>query len=159
MKHSLTIGASFGSTSGVITTLGLIVGLHSGTHSKLAVIGGILTIAIVDAFSDALGIHISEESEKIHKQRDIWIATITTFIFKFIIASSFTIPVTLIKELTISIIACIIWGMILLALLSYFISEGKSKLRTILEHLVVAIVVIVTSHLIGDYISMVFHNW
>ena len=54
---------SFGLTSGIITTLGLIVGLHSGTHSKLAVIGGILTIAMADAFSDALGIHVSEESE------------------------------------------------------------------------------------------------
>jgi len=54
---------SFGLTSGIITTLGLIVGLHSGTHSKLAVIGGILTIAMADALSDALGIHVSEESE------------------------------------------------------------------------------------------------
>ncbi len=56
MKESLNTGISFGLTSGVITTLGLIVGLHSGTHSKLAIIGGIITIAIADAFSDALGI-------------------------------------------------------------------------------------------------------
>ncbi|HID20408.1 MAG TPA: hypothetical protein EYP28_05685, partial [Methanophagales archaeon] len=62
MKHSLKIGFSFGLTSAIITTLGLMVGLHSGTHSKLVVIGGVLTIAIADAFSDALGIHISEES-------------------------------------------------------------------------------------------------
>jgi len=60
MRHSITTGFSFGLTSGVITTLGLLVGLNSGTHSKLVVIGGILTIAIADAFSDALGIHISE---------------------------------------------------------------------------------------------------
>ena len=63
MEHSFRVGMSFGLTSGIITTLGLIVGLHSGTHSKLAVIGGILTIAMADAFSDALGIHVSEESE------------------------------------------------------------------------------------------------
>ena len=54
MEHSFRVGMSFGLTSGIITTLGLIVGLHSGTHSKLAVIGGILTIAMADAFSDAL---------------------------------------------------------------------------------------------------------
>ena len=65
-KHSLEVGLSFGITSGIITTLGLMVGLHSGTHSKVTVIGGILTIAIADSFSDALGIHISEESEGIH---------------------------------------------------------------------------------------------
>ena len=46
MKRSVKAGFSFGLTSGVITTLGLMVGLHSSTHSKLVVIGGILTIAI-----------------------------------------------------------------------------------------------------------------
>ena len=66
MNHSIKTGFSFGLTSGIITTLGLIVGLNSGTGSKLVVLGGILTIAIADAFSDALGIHISEESENKH---------------------------------------------------------------------------------------------
>jgi hypothetical protein len=33
------------------------IGLISGTESKIAVICCILTIAIADAFSDALGIH------------------------------------------------------------------------------------------------------
>lgn len=37
----------------------LMAGLHSGTHSRAIVIGGILTIAIADAMSDALGIHVS----------------------------------------------------------------------------------------------------
>ena len=63
MKPSYRTGLSFGLTSGIITTLGLIVGLNGSTHSKFAVIGGILTIAIADAFSDALGIHVSQESQ------------------------------------------------------------------------------------------------
>jgi len=61
MRHLLKVGFSFGLTSGIVTTLGLMVGLHSSTHSKLVVIGGILTIAIADALSDAMGIHIAEE--------------------------------------------------------------------------------------------------
>jgi hypothetical protein len=63
MKHSWKVGLSFGLTSGIITTLGLMVGLNSSTNSKLVVIGGIMTIAIADSPSDALGIHVSEESE------------------------------------------------------------------------------------------------
>ena len=55
MREAFRTGASFGLTSGVLTTLGLIVGLYAGTHSKLAVMGGIFTIAIADALSDALG--------------------------------------------------------------------------------------------------------
>lgn len=65
MKNSLKIGICFGITSGIITTLGLMMGLESGTNSRLVVLGGIFTIAIADAFSDALGIHISEESQKV----------------------------------------------------------------------------------------------
>jgi len=66
MKHSVKVGFSFGITSAVITTLGLMVGLYSSTNSRLVVVGGILMIAIADAFSDSLGIHISEESEGRH---------------------------------------------------------------------------------------------
>lgn len=69
MKHTLKTGFSFGTTSGVITTLGLMVGLHAGPHSKLAVIGGVLTIA--DALSDAMGIHVAEESENTHTKREV----------------------------------------------------------------------------------------
>jgi VIT1/CCC1 family predicted Fe2+/Mn2+ transporter len=156
-KHSFTVGASFGSTSGVITTLGLIVGLHSGTHSKIAVLGGIMTIAIADAFSDALGIHMSEESEGVHSKREIWISTITTFIFKFLIASSFTIPTIIIEELMTSIIVNVIWGMILLATLSYMIGRGEGKQwEMIAEHVIIALTVVVVAHIIGDYISMIF---
>lgn len=68
MKLSLRKGFSFGLTSAAITTLGMIIGLDSAMHSKLVVIGGILSIAVADSFSDALGIHISEEShEKNHE--------------------------------------------------------------------------------------------
>ena len=52
-------GFSFGLTSAVITTLGLITGLDSSTGSKIVVISGILTIALADAFSDALGMHMA----------------------------------------------------------------------------------------------------
>ena len=41
----------------------------SERHEKLVVIGGILTIAIADSFSDALGIHVSEESETNTRQK------------------------------------------------------------------------------------------
>jgi len=91
-KHSIKIGLSFGLTSAIITTLGLMVGLHSGTKSKLVVIGRILIIAIADAFSDALGIHISEESENKHATVEIWEATLATFFAKFIFASTLSSP-------------------------------------------------------------------
>jgi len=127
MKHSIKTGFSFGLTSGIITTLGLMVGLHSSTHSKLVVIGGILTIAIADAFSDALGIHFSEESENKHSTIEIWQATISTFLSKLIVALTFILPLLLL-QLSIAIIVSVIWGLSVLGLFSFYIAK-KQKVK------------------------------
>ena len=147
----------FGLTSGIITTLGLIVGLHAGTHSKLAVVGGILTIAIADAFSDALGIHISEESEGKYTAKEIWEATLSTFFFKFIFALTFIIPV-LMLELTIAIIASVIWGLLILGFFSLKMAreQGRGSWSVLVEHVVIALAVVCIAHLVGDWISLTF---
>jgi len=157
MRHSLKIGFSFGLTSGIITTLGLIVGLHSGTHSKLAVLGGILTIAIADAFSDALGIHVSEESESKHTPREIWESTASTFFSKFVFALTFIIPV-LIFELSTAIMVSVIWGLSILGILSFSIAKEQKEnpWKVVLEHLVIALVVITIAHYVGDWVSSTF---
>jgi vacuolar iron transporter family protein len=93
MRHSLRTGLSFGLTSGVITTLGLMVGLRSGSQSASVVLGGILTIAVADSLSDALGIHVAEESKNHGSQVHVWEATLATFAAKFLIAGTFALPV------------------------------------------------------------------
>ena len=155
--HSFRVGFSFGLTSGIITTLGLMVGLHSGTGSKLAVIGGILTIAIADAFSDALGIHISEESENRHTTREIWESTLSTFLSKFVFASTFIIPL-LLFPLTTAIIVSVGWGLSLLAIFSFYLArlQNVHPLRVIVEHLIIALVVITITHYLGDWIASTF---
>lgn len=157
MKHSLKIGLSFGLTSGIITTLGLIVGLAAGTHSKYIIIAGILTIAVADAFSDALGIHISEESENCHTPKEIWEATLSTFISKFLTALTFVFPVLFLPTQKATII-CIIWGFLLLGFLSYFISSKQQTKRwkAVIEHWFIALIVIVITHFIGVWIDHKF---
>ena len=157
MKHSIKMGFSFGLTSGIITTLGLMVGLHAGTHSKPVVIGGILTISIADAFSDALGIHISEESENKHTAREIWESTLSTFFSKFIFALTFIIPVMLF-ELTIAIVVSVIWGLLQLSLFSLSLARGQKvkPWKVVAEHLIIALAVIVITHYVGDWISSTF---
>ncbi|AGK61677.1 hypothetical protein Asulf_01706 [Archaeoglobus sulfaticallidus PM70-1] len=157
MKHSFKTGFSFGLTSAVITTLGLMVGLHSGTHSKIVVIGGILTIAIADAFSDALGIHVSEEAENKHTTKEIWESTISTFLSKFVFALTFVVPL-LLFQLSTAIIVSVIWGLSLLGIFSFQIAkEQKTKpWKVVTEHLVIALIVIVITHYVGDWIGSTF---
>ncbi|MBE0447424.1 MAG: hypothetical protein IBX64_04900 [Actinobacteria bacterium] len=157
VKDSIRTGLSFGLTSGIITTLGLVVGLSSGTGSKSVVIGGILTIAIADSLSDALGIHISEESEAKHTTREIWESTVATFLAKFVFASVFVIPVLLLS-LSIAIIVSIILGFSFLSIISFIIArqERARPSRVITEHLFVALVVIIATNYIGNLISTTF---
>ncbi len=157
MKKSLKTGLGFGITSGIITTLGLMVGLNSGTQSVLAVIGGVLTIAIADAFSDALGIHVSQEFEDQSSNREIWESTIITFFSKFFMAIVFVIPVA-VFELSLAVKISVVCGITLLALFSYVIAkEKKAKpLPIILEHVSIAILVIALSQLVGTYIRSTF---
>ncbi|MBI4379131.1 MAG: hypothetical protein HY578_08560 [Nitrospinae bacterium] len=157
MRHSFKTGFSFGLTSGIITTLGLISGLHSGTHSRVAIIGGIVTIAIADAFSDAMGIHISEESENKHTEKEIWESTISTFLSKFFFTLTFIIPILLFK-LTTAVIVSVMYGLLLLSILSFYITKGQkvSLLRVIAEHLIITFIVLITTHYIGDWIVSTF---
>jgi len=157
MKHSLKTGLSFGLTSAIITTLGLMVGIYSGTRSRLAVIGSILIIAIADAFSDSLGIHISEESENKHTPREIWESTLYTFLCKFVFGISFIVPV-LIFELQLAIIISGIWGILLLGVFSFYLAkiEKTPAWKVISEHIFVALIVIFTTHSVGLLIRKFF---
>ncbi len=154
LRHSLMAGGSFGLTSAIITTLGLMVGLHSGTQSRIAVLGGILTIAVADAFSDALGIHISEESENVHTLTQVWTATAATFLTKFLFTLTFAVPV-IFAPLSLAIVISLAWGFVLLAVLSYGMARSQRKpvWQIAGEHMLIALVVIGLTHLIGDWVS------
>lgn len=156
MRHSIKVGFSFGLTSGIITTLGLLVGLSSSTNSQLVVVGGILTIAIADAFSDALGIHISEESESQHTTREVWEATISTFLFKFIFALTFLVPVLLL-QLSTAVVVSVVWGLSMLALLSYAIAkeQGEKPWSVVVEHLVIGVIVIALTYVVGELVALI----
>ena len=157
MKLSWRKGFNFGLTSGIITTLGLMVGLESGTGSKAVVLGGILTIAIADSMSDALGMHISEESSKEKTTKQIWISTLSTFLAKLFFALTFVIPV-LLFPLPQAIFISIIWGFLAIGFISWRLARNRqeSTWSVVLEHWFVTALVIVLTHYVGHAISSLF---
>lgn len=148
------VGFSFGLTSGTVTTLGMMVGLYSSTESMLAVLGGIIAIAIADAFSDALGIHISEESEGKHSPREVWEATLSTFLTKFVFALTFAVPVLLLP-LQAAVFVGVIWGMAVLAVFSCYLAkrENRKMVPTVAEHLGIALAVVVVTFYVGRWVA------
>lgn len=158
MRDSIKKGVYFGLTSATITTLGLIVGLHSFSGSQLVIVGGILTIAIADAFSDALGIHISEEAEQVHSNREIWEATLFAFFTKFLFALTFIGPV-LVLDFSTAFMVNIVWGFLVLSVLSYVIAADQrtKPWKVIGEHIAIAFVVVNLTHYVGDWVAGAFN--
>ncbi|HEU4684220.1 MAG TPA: hypothetical protein VFS39_06945 [Nitrospira sp.] len=154
MKPSWRTGLSFGLTSGVITTLGLMVGLHAGTHSRTAVLGGILTIAVADALSDAMGMHLAEESKHTASALEIWESTAATFVAKLGIALSFAVPVMM-TDLPTAVVISVLWGVLLLAVLSLFMARAQriAPWKVIGEHLLIMLCVVALSHYVGEWVK------
>ena len=157
MKRAFKIGFSFGLPSGIVTTLGLMVGLNSSTHSQFVVIGGILTIAIADSLSDAMGMHFAQESESHLSHQDVWKATLFTFLAKFIFSFIFIFPI-LLFELNTAIIIGIMIGMYLIFFTSLIISRERkdNPWMVIITHLILTFIVILIANYVGVLISNIF---
>jgi len=156
MKESLKSGFSFGITTGIITTLGLIVGLNSGTHSALAVLGGIASIAVSDGLGEAVGMHVAKESER-KNSNYVWQSTFATFAAKFVTTMTFAIPVLFVNLQT-AVAVDIAWGMLLLVGLSYLVAKekGEPAAGDIFQHLLFAVAIIVVAHYVGLLLNAYF---
>ena len=157
VSDGIRVGLFFGTTSGVITTCGLLVGLAAGTGSLEAVLGGILVIAVADSMSDALGIHISEESSPDTDSRHVWTATLATFLAKLLVAASFALPFFFVELQTATLLA-LGWGALLLIALSWQLAQLQSEapLPIIAEHLLVGTLVVALSHGVGLWVAHAF---
>ena len=157
MRNSIKTGLSFGLTSGVITTLGLLVGLAAGTDSRMVVLGAIFTIALADSLSDAMGIHISEESREHQTRTAIWEATIVTFVAKALVSLSF-IPAVLLLPLDQAIMVSILWGLLLVSVLSFWVAvlNHASPIRAIGEHVFITLTVVLATRQLGLWVGSHF---
>ena len=160
MRRSFRIGFFFGLTSGIITTLGLMVGLHSSTHgtnAKLIIMGGILTIALADSLSEAIGIHVSQKAENIASKQEVWESTFFTLLCKFIFSSIFIIPVLFLRLKT-AIIINVMIGFYLIFVTSIAIARERNETpwKVVTEHLALFTFVIILTNYVGQWIHIVF---
>ena len=157
MDKGTRTGLFFGASSGVITTIGLMVGLNAGTKSVVAVLGGVFVIAVADSMSDSIGMHLAQESDPDSTRSNIWMATASTFIAKFLTTITFALPVILLPLQT-AIFASIIWGLLIITVLSYFLAQYQkiAAFPVIAEHISITAAVIIASHYVGIWANYIF---
>ena len=144
---------SFGAASAIVTGMGMVIGFGAASISKPTIIAGLLIVGLADNITDSLSIHIYQESERL-EQKAAFRATIGNFATRLIISLSFIILVFSFSN-TNMLLACLIWGVLLLASLTWFVAKNRNAnvLTEVLKHLAVAAAVIAASLAAGKFIS------
>lgn len=143
-------GISFGITSGVITLLGVIIGL-AATGNKSFTLLGLIVVGVADALSDATGMYVSEESEYVHTHEQILKSAFFTFLGKISTAVLLLIPL-LFLELYPAVITSFSLGLLVVGLLGYFVAKGDKRLNTkvtILKYVSLALIVTLVAYFVG----------
>jgi len=147
----------FGSTSAIITNLALIVGFVPSINAKLNIVASIFVIAIADNISDTLGIHIYQEADGL-TEKEVWLYSFTNFITRFLVSIIFILLVALLP-LRLAVISSIIFGLVILAIISYKIALHRkmNPYRAIIDHIIIALLVVIMSNFLGNWIVNKFH--
>jgi hypothetical protein len=145
---------SFGATSAVTSSLALMIGLNQLAVSKLGIIGALLVIAFADNIADSLGMHIYAESKSKNHTNLNTISNYLTRLGITLLLIGFVVAL----PLPYAIAASIIFGLIVMAALSYLIakSHGMNPSRVVAEHLIVSVSILMASQLIGSAIRALF---
>ncbi|OGG00627.1 hypothetical protein A2Y99_05245 [Candidatus Gottesmanbacteria bacterium RBG_13_37_7] len=143
---------SFGTTSAVITILALITSLDTLSNAKAGIIGGILVMAIVDNISDTLGIHIHRETE-IDNKKEVFLTTFINYVARLLVSLIFVL-IIIIFPLKTAVYVSIVYGVIVLSAVSYMIATIRKvdPVKSTLQHLTVAILVIIASKILGKFL-------
>jgi adenylate cyclase class IV len=147
---------AFGITSGILTTLGVLVGVKSATEARLSVIASVAAIAVADSCSDAFGMYMAKVSQRGVAPREALRHALATFAGKAFLPITFVVPL-LALPLNAAIAVDLAWGALALALLSaeQAVVEQRSIARRIARNLAVAAVIVVNTWLIGSLVAWI----
>jgi len=145
---------AYGASSAIMTGLAIIVGLSGTFNAVFNIVTALLIIAIADNVSDAFGIHLQEESQKL-APKDVGVTTAYNFLAR-LITTAFLILFVIILPMTLAVIASIIYGFAILIILSYNIAKIQkvNPYKSVIKHLLLAIAIMIASFILRELISM-----
>jgi len=143
---------SFGGTAAIVTSMGLIVGLHGSATAKASLVGSLLIIAVADNLTDSLSVHTYQEAENLPARRALQ-ATAANFVARLLIGCSFAVLV-LVLPAAAALWVSLAWGLLLLSALTYRIARarGADPRTEIAKHLAVCVLVLAISKALGYWI-------
>jgi VIT1/CCC1 family predicted Fe2+/Mn2+ transporter len=152
-------GISFGVMDAVVTVLGVMIGL-SVIDNRFVLVIGILTAGVADSFANAAGMHVAQETEIHHEEREVFKSTIFCFFATLITVLILTLPIIFI-QLPYSIYFSAGIGFVLLVSLGYFVSKINKKFKPYklaVEYLIIGISVGIICYIIGSFADVIIPN-
>ena len=144
---------SFGSTSAVVTSIGLVVGFASTHALRTTLIASLLIVGVADNLTDSLSIHLYQESEGL-EPHEAFVSTVTNFLTRLAITATFVaLAATLTNWILITVTT--VWGLAVLGMLTVSLAHQRHSpvRRELIRHFAVAVVVIALSRAIGTLIT------
>jgi predicted adenylyl cyclase CyaB len=145
---------AFGITSGILTTIGVLVGVNSATADRLSVVAAVVAIAVADSCSDAFGMYMAKMSERSAAPKQALRHALGTLVGKAFLPLTFLVPL-LVLPLGVAVWLDLAWGALALALLSaeQAVVEQRAIARRIARNLGLALVIIAASALAGRLVE------
>ena len=143
---------SFGSTSAVVTSIGLVVGFATTGTSRATLVASLLIVGIADNLSDSLSIHLYQESEGL-EPHEAFVSTVTNFLTRLTITATFVALAVTLKDWAL-IICATAWGLVVLGMLTVSLAHERNAPvgRELIRHFAIAAVVIALSRAIGTLV-------
>jgi len=149
---------TFGMTSAIVMGIAAVGTLFANPSGKMVIISSLLVFAIADNIADTFGIHMQQDSELV-KPNNVWRNTLFNYGARLLVSLLF-ISLLLVFPTYLASLFCIILGLFLLTMISYVIAKQKkmNPLSMIVEHVGLAIIVLILSTVVGNIIRSQIHN-
>jgi len=143
-------GFTFGIMEGMVMVLGVLIGLSAASQPKTVLIIGTFLAGFSDALANAVGIHVSQETEA-RPRREVWKATIYCFLATIGATLIIVIPLAVLPT-TLAIPVTWVIGVVSLAALGWYVSRFSRIPKSTLafEYMSMGIVVSVVCFIVGQ---------
>ena len=145
-------GLTFGVMDGVITVIGVLVGLYV-LGNPLLVVAGILIAGFAGSLANAAGIHVSQETEGKHPPKEVMMSTVMAF------SSTATVTVLLVLpffflDMGLAVAISVTMGLLFIAGVGFLVADklhkiGAEKAKLVAEYLLIVLIVIALSYGFG----------
>lgn len=142
-------GAMFGLMDGIVTVIGIILGISALGDQRLLILAAIAG-ALADSMANAAGIHVGTETSKRFPKKSVMISTIYAFASTFIAAALLIIPHFLLG-LQQAILASLVIAIIMLGAMGVFVAHYRNRNPVLiaLEYIAIGLFVSFVTYISG----------